>query len=230
MRVATGTSALPIVGPEEWCRWAEVQASPANVAGQRRFGITPNQRQLGLSVVTLRRWGRPWRGHTALARQLWRTEIHEARLQAAFVAAPLELTARECEAWTKAVSSWDLCDQLCLNLWCRRPDWQERAARWRRAALPWVRRAGHVTVAVAAVHRKKVPVSVFETLIPEIAHAAGDADLYVRKGVSWALRQMAKNRPELLAAIRREALLLTQQSDAGSRWVGRAVLRDLRDR
>ena len=53
--------------------------SERDIAGMRRFGITPTGDHLGISVTRLREIGRAHRRDHALALELWATGIHEAR-------------------------------------------------------------------------------------------------------------------------------------------------------
>ena len=57
--------------------------------------------------------------------------------------------------------------------------------------------------------------------------AADDPRDLVRKGVSWALRTTGRRSPKLHRAALAVATRLAASSDAGARWVGRDVARDL---
>jgi 3-methyladenine DNA glycosylase AlkD len=56
-----------------------------------------------------------------LALDLWRTGIAEARIVAAMVDDPAELTEEQMEDWVKDIDSWDVCDQACMNLFEKSP-------------------------------------------------------------------------------------------------------------
>ena len=65
----------------------ELAANPANVAGMARFGITA-KKVYGMSIPVLKKLAREIGRDHALARELWVTEILEARILAGLVDEP----------------------------------------------------------------------------------------------------------------------------------------------
>ena len=63
---------------------------------------------------------------------------------------------------------------------------------------------------------------------PAIRRGATDDRNYVKKAVSWALRQIGKRNLELNAAAIAEAEILPTSDVPSARWVGRDALRELR--
>jgi 3-methyladenine DNA glycosylase AlkD len=204
--------------------------SPRDVAGQRRFGIQPTTEQLGLSVVFLRRMARPYRRRHDVALALWEHPIHEARLLACFIADPKGTTAAQMEIWVRDFDSWDLCDQACLNVFCHTPHAVGKARAWSKRRAEYVKRAGFVLMATLAVHAKAEPDDTFRAFLAIIAREAEDERNFVRKAMSWALRQIGKRNAEL----RRAAIVVAQELAAResrtARWVARNALRELGSR
>ena len=95
-------------------------ANPKNVEGMARFGINPNN-TLGVSVPAVRDIAKKIGKNHKLAKQLWDSKIHEARLLAGFIDIPEEVTEKQMEKWVKDFDSWDICDQLCGNLFDKTP-------------------------------------------------------------------------------------------------------------
>ncbi len=89
------------------------------------------------------------------------------------------------------------------------------------------RRAGFVLMACAAVHRKDLPDAPFASLLPLIREQATDDRNYVKKAVSWALRQIGKRRLGLNAKAIRTAEQIGRIDARASRWVARDALREL---
>ncbi len=56
-----------------------------------------------------------------------------ARIVASMVADPAQLTSRQMDAWVKGFAAWDVCDQTCLNAFCKSP------LSWRKVEV-WVTR------------------------------------------------------------------------------------------
>lgn len=199
----------------------------ANIAGQRRFGITPAGEHLGIAIPVLRKLARAHRNNHALARQLWRSGIHEARILAAYVDLPKQVSRRQMEVWASQFDSWDLCDQVCGNLFDRTDHAVEMAVAWTRSQSQFKKRAGFSLMAALAVHRKELPDSLFRKFIPLIVREADDDRNFVRKAVNWALRQIGKRNRTLRADALRAARALKEGKSRSARWIGADAVREL---
>ena len=91
------------------------KADPAQLDGMQRFGMTKEGR-LGVKVPEMRKIAKGIGKDHELALALWETGIIDARIVASMVAEPDKLTEDQMERWVKDINSWDLCDQLCMNL------------------------------------------------------------------------------------------------------------------
>lgn len=58
--------------------------------------------------------------HT-LALALSKTGIADAQIVASIIADPDRITQRQAEQWVKTFKSWDVCDQVCQNLFDKTP-------------------------------------------------------------------------------------------------------------
>jgi 3-methyladenine DNA glycosylase AlkD len=65
------------------------------------------------------------------------------------------------------------------------------------------------------------------TACPLIERAANDGRNFVKKGVNWALRAMARRSAGLSAAALQLARTLAASSEPSARWVGKDALLDL---
>jgi 3-methyladenine DNA glycosylase AlkD len=191
-----------------------------------RVGI-PMDKAYGVSVGAVRAIGKRLNGQHALARPLWATGIHEARLLAIFIADPEGMTRRDIERWLDDVVSWDLCDHLCGDLASRRSDAAGLVRRWIKSPKLYVRRAAFALIAELAVHGKAVDDDLFAELAGLVVAHSDDGRPHVRQAASWALRSIGKrdaaNHDRALAA----AAELMESADPVSRWVGRDVMREL---
>lgn len=203
------------------------QGSPENVAGMARFGIRPAN-ALGVSMVTLRKTARRLGRDHALARDLWASGVHEARILAALVDEPERVTSAQMDRWMRAFDSWDVCDQVCANLFDRTPFAWEKAVAWSRREPEFERRAGFALMASLARHAKDAPDARFRAFFPAIRAGATDERNYVWKAVSWALREVGKRGGALQAAAVKEAEALVALPDRTARRIGREALRELR--
>jgi 3-methyladenine DNA glycosylase AlkD len=205
-----------------------LQAHPVKIAGQNRFGIRPRTELLGLSMVTLRETAKPHRRNHELALALWAHPIHEAQLLAALTADPTQFTPERMDAWITAFDTWDICDQVCMNVFRRTPHGFTKVREWANLEPEFERRAAFALLATLAVHAKKEPDETFLNLLPLIDHAANDERNFVKKAVNWALRQIGKRRshPLLTAALDLAEDLSTRESKS-ARWIGKDALREL---
>jgi 3-methyladenine DNA glycosylase AlkD len=201
-------------------------ANPANVKGMARFGITSTN-TLGVSIPTLRGIAKSHRLDHALALDLWESGIHEARILAAFVDDPKQLTESQMEAWVKDFDSWDVCDQVCSGLFDKIPLAHKKAVEWSKRPEEFVKRAGFVLMACVAVHDKKSGDEAFEKFLPIIIREANDDRNFVRKAVNWALRQIGKRNNHLRMKAMKVAHELSESDSKSARWIGKDALREL---
>lgn len=191
-----------------------------------RVGIAVD-RALGVSIPTLRRIARSHRGDHHLARSLWVTGIHEARILASMIDDPSLVDRAQMDTWVGEVDSWDLCDQLCNNLFRRTRSAASAARAWAVRDEEFVKRAAFSIVAAHAVHDDRDD-AYFIAWLPRIRAAATDDRNAVTKGVSWALRQIGKRNPALHEEALAEALALLEAESRSARWIARDALRELR--
>lgn len=218
-------------------RWTEAAvlgrlrslAGPGGREGMARYGINPAL-ALGVRIPDLRRLAHEIGTDHSLALRLWRTGVHEARILAGMIDDPARVTERQMESWARGFDSWDLCDQVCANLFDRTPHAWEKAVTWTARHEEFVKRAGFTLMACLAVHARSAGDTAFRRFLRVIEERATDERNYVRKGASWALRQIGKRNDALHAAAVRVARSLAQEDTPGSRWVGRDVLRELEGR
>jgi 3-methyladenine DNA glycosylase AlkD len=201
-------------------------ANPENVKGMAKFGINP-ENTLGIPVPVLRGLAKQYRKNHALAQELWGSGFHEARLMAAFVDDFEQVTEAQMENWVRDFNSWDVCDQVCSNLFDRTPWAYQKALEWSRQEEEFVRRAGFVMVACLAVHDKKAPDEKFIQFLPAIVEQAGDERNFVKKAINWALRQIGKRNIYLHAQALGLASDLANADNKTTRWIGRDALREL---
>lgn len=199
--------------------------------GMARVGIDVSH-ALGVSVPRIRRIAKHAGIDDPLAAALWDTQIHEARMLATLVADPTAIARARIEAWIGDVTSWDLGDSAA-DLFVRTPHRDALIHAWATREEPFVKRCGFAMIARRAVSDEDADDDAFLAYFPVIATAAADDRNEVKKGVSWALRQIGKRNRALHAAAVAEAQRILADALAtgsrGARWVARDVLRELRD-
>jgi 3-methyladenine DNA glycosylase AlkD len=191
-----------------------------------RFGITGESR-LGLSVPAMRGIARTLGRDHVLAQALWDTGIPDARIVASMVADPAPLTSRQMDAWVKGFATWDVCDQTCLNAFCKSPLAWSKVQAWATRKDEFVRRAAYALLATLAVHDKKASDAAFITALSLVEAAADDERNFVKKAVNWALRNIGKRNGVLRVAAIASAQRIRQQGTKSARWIAADALREL---
>lgn len=203
-------------------------ANAENVAGMARFGINP-QGTLGISIPTLRTLAKQIGKNHILAGELWTSGVHEARILAAFIDDPKQVTAIQMDTWAAGFDSWDVCDQVCCNLFDRTPLAWEKAVVWSERNEEFVKRAAFVLIAALAWHDKKASDERFEPFFALIAREANDERNFVKKAVNWALRMLGKHSLALHARAVGTAQQIARQPSKAARWIAADALRELQD-
>lgn len=203
------------------------KARPDQLEGMARFGIRGENR-LGLSIPDLRRLARDIGKNHELALQLWDSGIEDARILASLVEEPERVSEKQLEKWVKDFNSWDVCDQVCMNLFDRVAGIRIKIVEWVQREEEYVRRAAFSLMAIICVHDKKATDEVFVAFFPLIRQGALDERNYVKKAVSWALRNIGKRNLVLNRQARIVAREIHDLDTKSSRWVAADVLRELR--
>lgn len=201
------------------------QADPVGVEGMARFGSRPAH-ALGLTMPFLRQKAREIKRNHSLALELWATGVHEARILASLLADPKQVTPELMEDWVNDFDSWDVCDQVCANLFNKTPYAYGKAVEWCHRETDYVRRAGFVMIAVLAVHDKKASDEVFLPFFPLIKQYSGDDRNFVKKAVNWALRQLGKRNAALRERAIKCALEIQSTGTKAGRWIASDALRE----
>jgi 3-methyladenine DNA glycosylase AlkD len=202
--------------------------SAENRAGMARFGINTGN-AFGISMTALRPLARRHRRDHDLALALWKTGKHEARILAALIDDPKQVTPEQMDEWAADFDSWDLCDQACMKLFAATPFVARKAKQWAKDDREFVRRAAFALIAGYTVHAKKAPDAEFLPFLDLIEHYSDDGRNFVRKAVNWALRQIGKRSPALHKPALRLAEKLAGSDDKTARWIGRDALKELTD-
>jgi len=202
------------------------KARTDQLEGMARFGIR-GEKRLGVSIPDLRRLAREVGKNHELALKLWTSGFEDARILASMVEVPEQVSEEQMEDWVKDLGSWDVCDQLCTNLLDRVKGIRKKIVDWSRREGEFVRRAAFSLIAVISVHDKQVPDEEFTAFFPLIKQGALDERNYVKKAVSWALRNIGKRNSNLNRMALETARGIRQLDSKAARWVASDAIREL---
>jgi 3-methyladenine DNA glycosylase AlkD len=200
--------------------------SDAGVASARHFGVNDDT-VLGVRAPVLHKLAKRIGRNHAMAGRLWRSGVHEARSLAALIADPARTTAAQMERWVAGFTSWDTCDCFCFYLFDKTSLAWEKALAWSARDEEYVKRAGFALVASLAWHDKTAPNARFVPFFAAARRAAADNRNFVKKAVSWALRQMGKRNAALRARALKTAEQIAKIDAPSARWIASDVRREL---
>jgi 3-methyladenine DNA glycosylase AlkD len=202
------------------------KARPEQLEGMAKYGMTVEQR-LGVSVPDMRNLAKEIGRDHKLALDLWKTGIAEARIVAGMVDNPVQLTEEQMEEWVKGINSWDVCDQVCMNLFEKNPLAWKKIVDWAEREEEFVKRTAFSLIACLAWHDKKADDEKFIELLPVIMRGATDERNFVKKAVNWALRNIGKRNLNLNEAVINTAKEIKRLDSRAARWVASDTLREL---
>ncbi|WP_443939667.1 DNA alkylation repair protein [Pedobacter sp. MW01-1-1] len=201
-------------------------AEPGFDVKMAHFGIDTSM-AYGVRVPKIRALAKRIGKNQELSLALWETNVHEAKLLACFIGDYKQVRLEQFDNWVGSFYSWDICDQACANLFVKTPYFKDKVLVYSVAEPEFVKRAGFVLMASAAVHLKKEPDELFLWFLPIIEREASDSRNFVKKAVNWALRQIGKRNEFLRERAIQTANNILEQKNKKANWVALNALREL---
>ena len=150
----------------------------------------------GVSPAQLRTIARKVNVDHDLARQLWATANHDARMLATIVADPIALTASELDQWVRQVDNYLLADSFSA-LVARSPQAASRIDRWTRSKREFERRCGFGIVAEALKEGVTIYPALLDAAINQIEREIHSSANRAREGMNLALIAIGTYRDDL---------------------------------
>lgn len=201
-------------------------ADPKELENCKRLGIN-TKKALGISIWSLRKIAKEIGKDQALAEDLWRTDIHEARLLAGYIAEPDKISEAVIGQWVTDFDSWDLVDQV-MDVIALSPYGYKKAVEFSAREEEFVKRTGFVIMAGLAVFDKKAPDEKFTRFFPVIIRESTDERNFVKKAVNWALRNIGKRNKELNRKAVETAEKIAMIDSKTAKWIASDALRELK--
>jgi 3-methyladenine DNA glycosylase AlkD len=201
-------------------------ARPDQLKGMSQFGVAI-ERRLGITIPILRKMAKEVGKNHDLALELWKTRIAEAMILASMIDNPKQLTEHQMDDWVLGFYSWDVCDQVCDNLFCKSSFAWAKAIEWAYREEEFVKRAAFALIAYIACHDKHATDEEFIRLLPIIAQQSIDERNFVKKAVNWALRGIGKRNLNLNQAAIKAAKDIHTLDSKTARWIASDAIREL---
>ena len=194
--------------------------------GLARYGIVTAEPVIGVPMAGIQKIGKTFGRDHQLAEDLWQSGVYEARMLAAYVDDPKQVTAAQMDRWARDFDNWATCDTLCFKLFDQAADAWAMVDRWAGANGEFVKRSAFALLASLALHDKKGADAPYLERLALIEAAASDDRNFVKKGVSWALRAIGiRKSPAVRAAARETAQRLIDSGERTARWIGKDAQR-----
>ncbi len=211
---------------EEVIKKLKSSSNPKNVEGMARFGINPNN-TYGVSIPILRKLAKDIGKNHELAQQLWASKIHEARILAAMIDITSRVNEKQMDSWAKDFDSWDVCDQVCMNLFDKTTFAYKKAVEWSSRKEEFVKRAGFAIMASLAVHDKNAKDADLIRFRPIIKKESADGRNFVKKAVNWALRQIGKRNLNLNKEAVKTSKEILKLNYKSAKWIASDAIKEL---
>jgi 3-methyladenine DNA glycosylase AlkD len=206
--------------------WLKKHSRKSVRDGMARYAI-PSDKALGVTMGDIQKLAKQLGRDHALALELWKTDVYEARMLCAYVDEPAHVTPAQMDRQARDLDNWAICDTLCFALWVHTPHAFKKIKQWSTHRDEFVKRAAFALLASVALRDKTSPDEAFLRCLPFIEKAAGDERNFVKKGVNWALRGIGRRTsPSLRNAATALAKELAASAQPAPRWIGKDALRD----
>lgn len=211
---------------EEVLALLEEEANPEYKEKITRFAINPKE-SYGIRLPVLRKIAKTIGTNHELALELWNYGNHDTKILATLIDDYTLVTPKQFDKWTYSFTTWDECDQACLNLLCKVDCVDEKIRQYSQADEEFVKRCAFSLIAVLAVHEKQAADDYFIDFFPLIIKASDDDRNFVKKAVNWAIRQIGKRNINL----NREAIELSyrimETNTKSGKWISKNAIKEL---
>jgi 3-methyladenine DNA glycosylase AlkD len=206
--------------------WLRNNGTKATRDGMVRYGL-PTENVFGITMAQLKALAKLAGRNHDLAADLWATGLYDARMAAALIDDPADVTPAQMDRWCKDFDNWGVVDTVCFALFDRTPHAWAKVSKWATKKPEFERRAAFALLWGLTVHDKSAPDSHYLDGLRLIEHAATDERHYVKKAVNMALRAVGKRNKALNAAATAVAKRLAESDDPTASWIGRDASREL---
>ncbi|MGH1354480.1 MAG: DNA alkylation repair protein [Thalassovita sp.] len=141
-----------------------------------------------------------------LARELWLTDIFEARIAAAKLLTQARIKDDEqawvlIQTWVRDFDSWAIADHVCMAGQKRllaNPTRVEDVEEWVHSTHMWTRRAALVITLpwTKQNNPKHTDLEIRDQVLGWCARYADDKEWFIQKAIAWWLRDLSKHDPE----------------------------------
>lgn len=191
-----------------------------------RMGI-PENNCIGVPIAVIRKIARQIGKSNETANALWNTDCHEARLLAVLVFDSKKLTMKEIDAFMSDVISWDLCNHMCKHLIMKTAYCERLIAAWVTSTHVYKKRAAFVLIGSLVIKHKDMSDEALDTYLALIYEYSYDEHEHIRKGISYALKEIGKKNYTYHEKAIVLAYEMLESSSKAQVWIAKDVIKEL---
>lgn len=197
---------------EEALAAIQAHADPERASGAQAYHKSKRP-FLGVPNPVLNDLTKGWRQNLSpqeradLAMDLWRTDIHEARIAAAKVLTQARIRPDDTQVWETILSwapdfdSWAIADHACMAGQKRlvaNPARLDAVEIWTTSDHMWTRRAALVITLpwTKQNHPKPLDIEIRERVLGWAESYVPDRNWFIQKAIAWWLRDLSKHAPD----------------------------------
>ena len=197
----------------------KAHVEPGRAEGMAGYHKVPRT-YLGIPNPDLNDLAKAWRQQlsveqrVALARELWNTDIFEARLVAAKLLTQARIKPDQAvwdliKSWLPDLDSWAIADHAMMAGQKRLladPSRIAEVEEWTGSDSHWIRRAAMVVTLpwTKQNHPKPQDIEIRERVLGWAGTYVNDPEWFIQKSVAWWLRDLSKHDPDRVIAFLRE--------------------------
>lgn len=190
----------------------------------KRLGIASHN-IIGVPIPIIRNMAKQIKKNQNFANELWDSNIHELKLLAVLLSEPNKFSQTNLYCWFDTLDSWDLCDHLCNNLLYKIRECYENIRQYCLDEREFVRRTTF-SLLVSALSHKVIVYEWLDEYFELFETYSTDRRTYVKKSISWALREMGKRLPEKRDDVISLSLKFQNSDCPTQRWIGKSVYQE----
>lgn len=204
----------------------DLQDAEKVIFKEKKFGIIANN-SLGIYHKDLKMIAKDAGQNNELALKLFDSEIYEGRLLCSKMFKPRDVTELLMEKWVRTFENWEICDSFCMGLFAKSEFALAKILEWTEREPEFEKRAGFTIMASFCIADKQSGNELFEQFFPIIKREVYDERLYVKKAISWALRNLGKRNIDLNRTAVTVAHEILQIDSKAAKWIAKDALNEL---
>jgi len=157
----------------------------------------PAKKFYGVDPMKLQKISEKHKGDRTLAMGLWKTGIHDARVLAAMIENPLDVTEHQVETWLRQADFWDITDKIATEILPYTDFGAGKIRTWIRENNSLFRRAGWVLLERLAKVSEFMTDKEFERLLDYLQKNIHKEENWVQEAMLYALIGVGKRNKRL---------------------------------